>query len=159
MMEDRRSAQEKEQEKSRLKKVAKKESKQAFDERHWTEKELDAMQERDWRIFREDFNISTKGGNVPRPIRSWEESSIHPTILEIVKKLNYTDPSPIQRQAIPIGLQNRDIIGVAETGSGKTTAFLIPLLVWLQSLPKIERMEDADQGPYAIILAPTRELA
>ena len=42
-------------------------------------------------------------------------------------------------------LQNRDIIGVAETGSGKTLAFLIPLLVWIQSLPKIERNEDADQ--------------
>lgn len=56
-------------------------------------------------------------------------------------------------------MQNRDIIGVAETGSGKTLAFLIPLLSWIQSLPKIERNEDADQGPYAIILAPTRELA
>ncbi|XP_050419170.1 probable ATP-dependent RNA helicase DDX23 [Patella vulgata] len=61
--------------------------------------------------------------------------------------------------AIPIGLQNRDIIGVAETGSGKTAAFLIPLLVWIQDLPKMERLEDADQGPYAVILAPTRELA
>ena len=73
--------------------------------------------------------------------------------------MGYKEPTPIQRQAIPIGLQNRDIIGVAETGSGKTAAFLIPLLVWIMSLPKIERMEDADQGPYALILAPTRELA
>ena len=53
----------------------------------------------------------------------------------------------------------RDIIGVAETGSGKTAAFLIPLLVWIQSLPKMTRIEEADQGPYAIIMAPTRELA
>ena len=61
LMDDRRSAQEKEQEKSRLKKVAKKESKQAFDDRHWTEKELDGMQERDWRIFRlESFLVADK---------------------------------------------------------------------------------------------------
>ena len=44
-------------------------------------------------------------------------------------------------------------------GSGKTAAFLIPLLVWIMGLPKIERDADADRGPYAIILAPTRELA
>ena len=69
------------------------------------------------------------------------------------------DPTPIQRQAIPIGLQNRDIIGIAETGSGKTAAFVIPLLVWITSLPKIVRDSESDQGPYALILAPTRELA
>ena len=48
---------------------------------------------------------------------------------------------------------------MAETGSGKTAAFLIPLLVWIQTLPKQTRVEEADQGPYAIIMAPTRELA
>ena len=50
-------------------------------------------------------------------------------------------------------------MGVAETGSGKTCAFLLPLLVWIQSLPKDTRLDDSDQGPYAIIMAPTRELA
>ena len=44
-------------------------------------------------------------------------------------------------------------------GSGKTAAFLIPLLVWIMGLPKIERDIVADKGPYALILAPTRELA
>lgn len=82
-----------------------------------------------------------------------------PEVLSIIETIGYAEPTPIQRQAIPIGLQNRDIIGVAETGSGKTLAFLIPLIMWIQSLPKIQRMEDVDQGPYAIILAPTRELA
>ncbi|CAG9576199.1 unnamed protein product [Danaus chrysippus] len=159
LLEKRRTELEKEQEKSRLKKVKKKEDKQKWDDRHWSEKDQDEMTERDWRIFREDYNITLKGGRIPNPIRSWKEANFHEDIMEIISKVGYKSPTPIQRQAIPIGLQNRDIIGVAETGSGKTLAFLIPLLTWIQSLPKNERMEDADQGPYAIILAPTRELA
>lgn len=159
LLEKRRTELEKEQEKLRLKKVKKKEDKQKWDDRHWSEKDHDEMTERDWRIFREDYNITIKGGRIPNPIRSWKEANFHNDIMEIINKVGYKSPTPIQRQAIPIGLQNRDIIGVAETGSGKTLAFLIPLLTWIQSLPKSERLEDADQGPYAIILAPTRELA
>merc|ERR1719266_1165021 len=145
--------------KVRLKKVQKKDDKRKFDDRHWSDKELDGMTQRDWRIFREDYNISIKGGNPAAPIRYWRESSVPEEILNIIDKIGYKDPTPIQRQAIPIGLQNRDIIGVAETGSGKTAAFLLPLLVWIQSLPKQTVIEEADQGPYAIIMAPTRELA
>ncbi|XP_031617307.1 probable ATP-dependent RNA helicase DDX23 [Contarinia nasturtii] len=159
LLEKRRTEAEKEQEKVRLKKVKRKEDKQKWDDRHWSEKEVDEMTERDWRIFREDYNITIKGGKIPNPIRNWTESGFPKDILDIIEKVGYKEPTPIQRQAISIGLQNRDIIGVAETGSGKTLAFLIPLLSWIQSLPKIERLEDADQGPYAIILAPTRELA
>lgn len=159
LLEKRRTEAEKEQEKVRLKKVKRKEDKQKWDDRHWSEKAHDEMTERDWRIFREDYNITIKGGKIPNPIRNWTESGFPKEIIEIIDKVGYKEPTPIQRQAIPIGLQNRDIIGVAETGSGKTLAFLIPLLSWIQSLPKIERLEDADQGPYAIIMAPTRELA
>lgn len=159
LVEKRRTEAEKEQEKVRLKKVKKREDKQKWDDRHWTEKEFDEMTERDWRIFREDYNITIKGGKIPNPIRNWSESGFPKEILEIIDKVGYKEPTPIQRQAITIGLQNRDIIGVAETGSGKTLAFLIPLLTWIQTLPKQERQENIDQGPYAIILAPTRELA
>ncbi|TGZ71404.1 hypothetical protein CRM22_002667 [Opisthorchis felineus] len=159
LLESRRSGIQRDQEKKRLDDVAKREARQKYDDRHWTEKALSQMVERDWRIFREDYGISTKGGNIPNPLRSWAEMDASPELKEIIKKVGYADPTPIQRQAIPIGLQNRDIIGVAETGSGKTAAFLIPLLNWIQSLPKLERMEDTEQGPYAIIMAPTRELA
>lgn len=126
---------------------------------HWTKKDLKDMTERDWRIFREDYEIVIKGGRVAHPIRHWKESDLPKKIYDIIRECGYDEPTPIQRQAIPIGLQNRDIIGVAETGSGKTLAFLIPLLVWITSLPKIDRAEEDDLGPYALILAPTRELA
>ena len=159
LVEKRRTEGEKDQEKERLRKVKKREDKQKFDDRHWLEKDLEDMTERDWRIFREDYSIRTKGGNIPNPIRHWKEATLPKEILEIVENVGYIEPTPIQRQAIPIGLQNRDIIGVAETGSGKTAAFLLPLFVWIQSLPKMTRLEEADQGPYAIIMAPTRELA
>lgn len=158
-IEHRRTQADKDQEVIRLKKEQKKEDKKKWDDRHWSEKELEQMTERDWRIFREDYNIAIKGGRIPNPIRKWPESNIKKDILDIIASVGYLEPTPIQRQAIPIGLQNRDIIGVAETGSGKTLAFLIPLLEWIQSLPKIARLEDADQGPYALVMAPTRELA
>ena len=159
VLDKRRTDAEKDQEKERLKKIKRREDKQKWDDRHWKEKELEKMTERDWRIFREDYNIAIKGGNIPHPIRAWDEVGLPNEILDIIQEVKYLEPTPIQRQAIPIGLQNRDIIGVAETGSGKTCAFLLPLLVWIQSLPKMTRIEEADQGPYAIILAPTRELA
>lgn len=129
-------------------------------EKHWSEKRLDLMRERDWRIFKEDFNIATKGGSVPNPMRSWDESSLPKRLLELIDRVGYKDPTPIQRAAIPIALQSRDLIGVAVTGSGKTAAFLLPLLVYISELPRLDEFEwrKAD-GPYAIVLAPTRELA
>lgn len=127
-------------------------------EMHWSEKRLQDMRERDWRIFKEDFNISTKGGSIPNPMRSWKESKLPQKLLDIVDAVGYTEPSAVQRAAIPIALGSRDIIGVAVTGSGKTAAFLLPLLVYISELPTINEFTKND-GPYAIILAPTRELA
>ena len=62
-------------------------------------------------------------------------------------------------QGIPIGLKQRDIIGVAETGSGKTAAFVIPMLMYILKLPDTARKRTGDEGPLAIVMAPTRELA
>ena len=127
-------------------------------DKHWSEKKLEHMRERDWRIFKEDFNISTKGGGIPNPMRSWPESGLPKRLLEVVDQVGYTEPSAVQRAAIPIALQSRDLIGVAVTGSGKTAAFLLPLLVYISELPALNEVTKND-GPYAIILAPTRELA
>ncbi|KHN96281.1 pre-mRNA-splicing ATP-dependent RNA helicase PRP28 [Metarhizium album ARSEF 1941] len=125
--------------------------------RHWSEKKLGEMRERDWRIFKEDFGISTKGGAIPDPMRSWEESGLPRRLLDIVARVGYKEPTPIQRAAIPIALHARDLIGVAVTGSGKTAAFLLPLLVYISDLPPLTEVNKND-GPYALILAPTREL-
>ncbi|EFX01659.1 dead deah box DNA helicase [Grosmannia clavigera kw1407] len=126
--------------------------------KHWSEKKLDEMRERDWRIFKEDFGIATRGGSIPDPMRNWRESPLPPRLLDVVEAVGYTEPTPIQRAAIPIALQGRDLIGVAVTGSGKTAAFLLPLLVYIKELPPLDEISKND-GPYALILAPTRELA
>lgn len=125
--------------------------------KHWSEKKLSEMKERDWRIFKEDFGIATKGGAIPNPMRSWNESNLPHRLLDIVAQVGYDEPTPIQRAAIPIALQARDLIGVAVTGSGKTAAFLLPLLVYISELPPFNEFTKND-GPYALILAPTREL-
>jgi ATP-dependent RNA helicase DDX23/PRP28 len=116
------------------------------------------MTERDWRIFKEDYSISVKGTRVPPPLRKWKESSIPEPILNVIEKVGYKEPTPIQKQAIPIIIENRDIIGIAETGSGKTASFVIPLLCFIKDFPRLD-FNNYHLGPYALILAPTRELA
>eukprot|EP01118_Nematostelium_gracile_P007316 TRINITY_DN2375_c0_g1_i1.p1 TRINITY_DN2375_c0_g1~~TRINITY_DN2375_c0_g1_i1.p1 ORF type:complete len:542 (-),score=178.75 TRINITY_DN2375_c0_g1_i1:160-1785(-) len=125
---------------------------------HWTDKPLDQMTERDWRIFREEFNITTKGGALPKPIRSWDEAPLRSQVIKAIHTVGYKDPTPIQRQAIPIALQGRDLMGIAETGSGKTASFVIPMLEYVLNLPPMTEAS-AVEGPYALILAPARELA
>ncbi|KAG2820211.1 DEAD-box ATP-dependent RNA helicase 21 [Phytophthora cactorum] len=128
---------------------------------HWSEKSLDEMKERDWRIFREDFDITLKGGRAPHPLRKWNEADkmLPDAVFKTIKEMGFERPSPIQMQAIPIGLQKRDIIGIAETGSGKTAAFVIPIIAYIYSLPASMVARTGEQGPLALVMAPTRELA
>ncbi|KAL2939981.1 DEAD-box ATP-dependent RNA helicase 21 [Bienertia sinuspersici] len=112
-------------------------------DRHWSEKRLEEMTERDWRIFREDFNIAYKGSKIPRPMRNWAESKLSSELLQAVERAKYKTPSPIQMAAIPLGLQQRDVIGVAETGSGCHQL--------------VKRMKLRVHN--AVVMAPTRELA
>ncbi|KAH0488571.1 MAG: hypothetical protein KVP17_001002 [Porospora cf. gigantea B] len=125
---------------------------------HWSEKKSSEMTGRDWRIFREDQRIVIRGGGVPPPFRFWAESGLPSALLKVIKEVGYEAPTPIQMQAIPTALQGRDIIGLAETGSGKTAAFAIPLLTYVSDLPRLTS-DTVRDGPYALVLAPSRELA
>lgn len=78
-----------------------------------------------WCYFLRALNNLSIGGHIPHPLRSWRESGIPTEILDVVDKIGYKEPSPIQRQAIPIGLQNRDIIGIAETGALSPHSFTV----------------------------------
>jgi len=82
---------------------------------------------------------------------SMNEFDLIPALAEAVADMGYTRPTPIQAQAIPVVLAGRDLIGCASTGTGKTAAFLLPILQRLQGR--------RDAGCRALILSPTRELA
>ena len=64
------------------------------------------------------YIVISTGHNPTMPIRNWKEASIPDNIMKAIKDCGYKKPSPIQMAAIPIGLQQKDVIGVAETGSG-----------------------------------------
>ncbi|MEI8243712.1 MAG: DEAD/DEAH box helicase [bacterium] len=78
-----------------------------------------------------------------------------PALQKAVQEEGYTEPTPIQEQAIPLLLAGRDVLGCAQTGTGKTAAFVLPLLQYLAG----HRRPGASGRPRALILAPTRELA
>jgi ATP-dependent RNA helicase RhlE len=85
---------------------------------------------------------------------SFNQLAIIEPILRALNNEGYTSPTPIQQQAIPEALQERDILGCAQTGTGKTAAFSIPILQLLHKAGK-----NQNKRPSALILTPTRELA
>jgi superfamily II DNA/RNA helicase len=84
---------------------------------------------------------------------SFAELGLSPKVLAAVEASGYTTPTPIQAQAIPHVLQRRDVLGIAQTGTGKTAAFTLPMLTLLEKGRARARM------PRTLILEPTRELA
>ncbi|CAD6210912.1 unnamed protein product [Miscanthus lutarioriparius] len=76
-------------------------------------------------------------------------------LMNAIAKQAYEKPTTIQCQALPIVLSGRDIIGIAKTGSGKTAAFVLPMIVHIMDQPELEK----EEGPIGVICAPTRELA
>ena len=83
----------------------------------------------------------------------FENLGLGPDILNAIADAGYTDPTPIQAQAIPVVLQGRDLLGCAQTGTGKTASFTLPMIQTLSSGRARARM------PRSLVLTPTRELA
>ena len=87
---------------------------------------------------------------------TFKELGLIPALLRAVSELDYVAPSPIQQQAIPAVLAGRDLIGCAQTGTGKTAAFAVPIL---QRMSAAGRKKGKAQPIRALVLTPTRELA
>lgn len=85
---------------------------------------------------------------------SFESLGLSPNIIRSVKKLGYLKPFPIQEQAVPVILQGKDLMGIAQTGSGKTACFVMPILEKLQN-SEVKKGRNVQ----VLILVPTRELA
>ncbi len=84
---------------------------------------------------------------------TFDELALDPRVLEAVKATGYTSPTPIQEQAIPPALEGRDVLGIAQTGTGKTASFSLPMITRLAKGRARARM------PRSLVLCPTRELA
>jgi len=98
-----------------------------------------------------DVPAGLLSANAPDNFLAFSSLRLHPTLLKGVEELGFVRPTPIQTEAIPHGLAGRDLLACAATGSGKTAAFLLPILHQLLDRPR--------GTSRALVLAPTRELA
>jgi ATP-dependent RNA helicase RhlE len=80
---------------------------------------------------------------------NWEDLKLSPETLEFIQKAGYAQPTPVQAGAIPVAMEGKDVIASAQTGTGKTASFVLPM---------VERFA-GKQGTYGLVLAPTREIA
>ena len=94
----------------------------------------------------------------PESAASFDQFGLHPNLLTAIAATGYTTPTPIQTQAIPVIINGRDVMGAAQTGTGKTAAFTLPILHRLMATANTSA-SPARHPVRALILAPTRELA
>ena len=90
---------------------------------------------------------------------SFVDLDLAPEVLHAVRDAGYTHPTPIQQQAIPVALAGRDLIGLAQTGTGKTAGFTLPIVQNLITTPLAGADGEPLHRPRVLILTPTRELA
>ncbi|XP_075032951.1 ATP-dependent RNA helicase DDX42 [Mixophyes fleayi] len=100
------------------------------------------------------LNLRVSGAAPPRPGSSFAHFGFDEQLMHQIRKSEYTQPTPIQCQGVPVALNGRDMIGIAKTGSGKTAAFIWPMLVHIMDQKELQ----PGDGPIAVIVCPTREL-
>ncbi|XP_060521168.1 probable ATP-dependent RNA helicase DDX17 isoform X2 [Cylas formicarius] len=106
----------------------------------------------DWRNSKE---ITLRGKNIPNPVFTFEEAGFPEYVINELHKAGFKAPTPIQAQGWPIALSGKDMVGIASTGSGKTLSYILPAIVHINNQTRLSRGD----GPIALILSPTRELA
>ncbi|XP_029001618.1 probable ATP-dependent RNA helicase DDX59 [Betta splendens] len=104
--------------------------------------------------IKQELGIETQGRDIRRPIVEFEHCGFPATLSRNLKKAGYEAPTPVQMQMVPVGLSGRDVIASADTGSGKTVAFMLPVVVGA-----LKTAVRTVCSPLALILTPTRELA
>ncbi|KAI5308723.1 ATP-dependent RNA helicase dbp2 [Ascosphaera atra] len=105
--------------------------------------------------FRKDNEMTVTGKNIPRPVETFDEAGFPQYVLTEVKAQGFDKPTSIQSQGWPMALSGRDVVGIAETGSGKTLTYCLPAIVHINAQPLLA----PGDGPIVLVLAPTRELA
>ncbi|XP_068620718.1 ATP-dependent RNA helicase vasa [Battus philenor] len=101
--------------------------------------------------------VKVSGENPPQPIESFETANLRKFVYDNITRSGYKKPTPIQKHAIPIIMAGRDLMGCAQTGSGKTAAFLLPIINTLLQDSR-ELIVSPHAQPQVIIVSPTREL-
>ncbi|XP_076910637.1 DEAD-box ATP-dependent RNA helicase 40-like [Bidens hawaiensis] len=114
----------------------------------------DALTQSSVDIHPKKHDVTAMGDKVPAPFMSFESTGFPPEILMEIYAAGFALPTPIQAQTWPIALQNRDLVALSKTDSGKTLAYLIPALMLLRHCNN-----NHEHGPTVVVLSPTRELA
>ncbi|KAL9563334.1 hypothetical protein ACKAV7_012414 [Fusarium commune] len=109
----------------------------------------------DVEAFRRKHQMTIAGKDVPRPVETFDEAGFPRYVMDEVKAQGFPAPTAIQSQGWPMALSGRDVVGIAETGSGKTLTYCLPSIVHINAQPLLA----PGDGPIVLVLAPTRELA
>ncbi|XP_025300614.1 probable ATP-dependent RNA helicase DDX43 [Canis lupus baileyi] len=121
-----------------------------------SQEQVDSWRKENNNIMCDDLKEGEKR-RIPNPTCKFEDAfQYYPEVMENFKRAGFQKPTPIQSQAWPIVLQGIDLIGVAQTGTGKTLSYLMPGFIHLDSQPVIREKRN---GPGMLVLTPTRELA